>query len=200
MDMEYQEGYRIKQLSWEEIRRLYDANMQQDFPIQEIKSFDMIEDLHRRGLNKSYGLWKGNETELSAYAIFERAYQGNVWLLDYFAVDRKKRGTGLGSIFLDQMVAVLKETAVDAVFLEIERIEKAEDEKQRLVRERRKNFYLKNGLIETKVFTVADGGMDYEILCLPVQKKIVGQAAGEKMRQIYETFFEKGSYEIYIEN
>ena len=95
---------------------------------------------------------------------------------------------------------MLKDGAdVDAVFLEIERIEKAEDEEQRLIRERRKSFYLKNGLKETNVFTVADGGLDYEILCLPVQKQIAGQSAGEKMNQIYETFFEEGSYEVYVE-
>ena len=57
---------------------------------------------------------------------------------------------------------------------------------------------MKNGLIETNVFTVADGGLDYEILCLPVQKQIMGQAAGEKMKQIYKTFFEENSYEVYL--
>lgn len=200
MDIRYQNEYKVRQLSWEETKYLYNTNMQQDFPTLEIKPFGMMEDLHRKGLNESYGLWKENETELSAYAVFEKAHQGNVWLLDYFAVDREKRGLGLGSIFLDQLRAVLKDgAAVDAVFLEIERIEKAEDEEQRLVRERRKSFYLKNGLKETNVFTVADGGLDYEILCLPVQKQIVGQAAGEKMNRIYETFFAEGSYEVHVE-
>lgn len=200
MDIEYQNEYKVRQLSWEEIKHLYNTNMQQDFPPLEIKPFGMMEDLYRKGLNKSYGLWKEKETELSAYAVFEKAHQGNVWLLDYFAVDREKRGLGLGSIFLDQLRAVLKNGAdVDAVFLEIERIEKAEDEGQRLVRERRKSFYLKSGLKETNVFTVADGGLDYEILCFPVQKQIKGQAAGEKMNQIYETFFAEGSYEVYVE-
>lgn len=195
MDKERQNLYKAVPLGWEEIENLYFTKMQRDFPASEIKPLGMIEDLYRRGLNKAYGLF--GEGELSAYAIFEAAYKGNIWLLDYFAVERKKRSLGLGSIFLTQLVSVLKETTdTEAVFLEIERIEKAADEKQRLIRERRKSFYLKNGLVETNVFTVADGGLDYEILCLPVQKQIVGQAAREKMKQIYETFFQEGDYEI----
>jgi len=199
MDVEYENEYMLRQLNWEEEKNVYYKNMQQDFPALEIKPFSMIEDLHLRGLNTAYGLWKENETELSAYAVFEKAYQGNVWLLDYLAVDKKKRGLGLGSVLLNQLRTVLKDTAgVDAVFLEIERIDKAADEKQRLIRERRKNFYLKNGLAKTDVFTIADGGMDYEILCFPVQKQMAGQAAEEKMRQIYETYFEEGAYKIWL--
>ncbi|MCX4319945.1 hypothetical protein AALB52_17165 [Lachnospiraceae bacterium 38-14] len=199
MDTENRNDYKIYPLTWEEIEKLYHTNMQQDFPAPEIKPFGMIEDLHQRGLNKVYGLFGKGERELSAYAVFEAANEGNVWLLDYFAVERKKRSLGLGSVFLTQLRDVLKETTdTEAVFLEIERIDKAPDEKQRLIRERRKNFYLKNGLIETNVFTVADGGLDYEILCLPVQKQIMGQAAGEKMKQIYKTFFEENSYEVYL--
>ncbi|MDE6903703.1 MAG: GNAT family N-acetyltransferase [Lachnospiraceae bacterium] len=197
--MERENGnlYKIALLGWEEIEKLYHTNMQQDFPAPEIKPFGMIEDLHQRGLNKAYGLFGKGERELCAYAMFEAANEGNVWLLDYFAVDEGKRSLGLGSVFLSQLADVLKETTdTEAVFLEIERIEKAADERQRLIREQRKRFYLKNGVVETNIFTVADGGMDYEILCLPVQKQIVGQAAGEKIQKIYETFFKEGDYEI----
>lgn len=184
----------IRRLGWSEIEKIYSLNMQEDFPAGELKSLKLLKSLYDKGSNAAYGLYD-DEQKLKAYAIFEKPDKGNVWLLDYLAVNSSARGGGFGSRFLKEIGGLLE--GVDSVMAEIERIEMAQDDVQREIRERRKRFYLKNGLIETGVYTNADADMDYEILCLPVKKQVSGKEAAEAMKNIYDTFFEPGTYEIF---
>ena len=64
-------------------------------------------------------------------------------------------------------------------------------------RTRRKQFYLKNGFCETGIFTKADGGIDYEIICFSIRKELRDGEAACAMRNIYETFFAEGEYAVY---
>lgn len=185
----------IRKLDWSEIESIYSFNMHEDFPEAELKPLELLKSLYNKGNNTAYGLYD-DEHELKVYAIFEKPNKGNVWLLDYLAVNSSARGGGFGSMFLKEIVGLLE--GADSVMAEIERIDMAKDDVQREVRERRKRFYLKNGLIETGVYTKADEDMDYEILCLPIKKQISGKEAAEAMKDIYDTFFKPGTYEIFV--
>lgn len=80
---------------------------------------------------------------------------------------------------------------------EIERIDQAQNAEELQTRTRRKQFYLKNGFCETGIFTKADGGIDYEIICFSIRKELRDGEAACAMRNIYETFFAEGEYAVY---
>lgn len=210
----------IKKLTWNEIMQIYHNNMQADFPAEEIKPIELITKLYNNGNCHAYGLYDyddsstngtddmgvlrtynndvcKNDARLVAYGIFEKPDCGDVWLLDYLAVDNSTRGNGYGSRFLKEIADVLKSTGgISSVVAEIERIDRAADDFELDIRTRRKRFYMRNGLSETGVYTKADGGIDYEIICLPVKRGVSGAEASSAMKNIYETLFEPGMYEI----
>lgn len=184
--------YEIKQLDWEYIVKLYNTNMQCDFPKKEIKSLELLQNLYDKGISKVYGVYE--KTTLKAYAIFEKPQNDNVVLLDYLAVHKMDRGTGLGGTFVKEFKNIFYD--VDAIVAEIEDISKASSEEQEFIRTRRKRFYLKNGFSETGVLTQADGGVDYEILYMPVGQELKKFEIKRAMEKIYSTFFKKGDYII----
>lgn len=184
----------IKQLEWQQIEELFHTNMQEDFPAEEIKPLSLLSHLYEQQICRAYGFYDESGTKRLAYAIFDKPNVGNGWLLDYLAVDKNARGGGIGSRVLKEIRETLKEA--EAILLEIERLDEAENDAQKTERVRRKHFYLKNGLVETGVYTVADGNIGYEILCLPIQKEVVGARAAKAMQNIYEMFFKKGEYQI----
>lgn len=163
-----------------------------DFPKKEIKPLELLQNLYDKGISKVYGVYE--KTTLKAYAIFEKPQNCNVILLDYLAVDKKDRGTGLGGMFVREFKNIFCD--VDAIVAEIEDISKASNEEQEFIRTRRKRFYLKNGFCETGVLTQADGGVDYEILYMPVGQELKKFEIKRAMEKIYSTFFKKGEYII----
>lgn len=187
------ENLQIRQLDWSEILDVYMTRMQLDFPKAEIKPLEMIKNLCESGKNRTFGAYDDGKN-LLAYAMFVRPTVGNVWLLDYFAVDGDLRGSGIGSAFLSALSQHIIDA--DAVLLEIERISSATTDAEMQKRERRKRFYLKNGICETGVYAWAEG-VDYEILCMPVRCAVSGERAKEAMIDIYGTFFEKDRFIVY---
>ncbi len=182
--------YEIKQLDWEDIVKLYNTNMQCDFPKKEIKPLELLQNLYNKGISKVYGVYE--KTILKAYAVFERPQNDTIVLLDYLAVHKMDRGTGLGGRFVKEFKNIFYD--VDAIVAEIEDISKASDKEQEFIRTRRKQFYLKNEFYETGVFTQADGGVDYEILYMPVGQNLKKFQIQKAMERIYSTFFKKGDY------
>lgn len=132
------------------IRRLY----KEAFPKCERKPFSIIKSMAKIGRTD---LWYFEDAD--GFAGLTATINGpdNI-LIDYLAVKRKRRGTGLGK----KMLAMLLEHYNDyGVFLEIEEVnENAENNDERV---RRKNFYLAAGLTpmdtHVKLF-----GVDMELL------------------------------------
>lgn len=172
---------------------IWHNSMPLDFPQEEIKPLSLLLSLYDRGQCRVFSLTEGGS--ILAYAILEIPNQGDVWLLDYLAVTKASRGRGLGSTLLSSLRGVLPD--IRALMVEIERIDSAPDSAARDIRERRKRFYLHNGLVETGIYTQADGGIDYEILSLPCQGSVVGGAAAEAMERIYQTIFSPGTYAVH---
>lgn len=185
----------FSEIDFEGLKNLHSGRMRQDFPPEEIKPLELLKKQYQKGQCKAYVLSEGGEQK--AYAIFQIPDRGNVWLLDYLAVSPKERGKGFGS----KMISAIKNNVpADAVMLEIERCDLALTAKEEETRRKRKAFYLKNGVSETGVTTVADGGIGYEILCLKNGEKMTKESAADAMFALYETLFEKGEYSVKITN
>lgn len=135
---------------WREIKKLYN----EAFPANEKKPFWMIRWKHMSGVADVWVLERGGE--FSGLAITMNG--ADLVLLDYFAVRSDRRGGGIGG---EALKALQEMYSVRRFFLEIESVE--EGAATQAERERRKRFYLANGMQELGVY-VTLFGVDMELL------------------------------------
>lgn len=120
-------------MSREELKRLYETEMVIDFPPSELKPLSAMYRLMDAGRYEP--LRAAQDGETVGYAM--------LWqpgLLDYLAVLRGRRDSGLGGAILRALME-----AYGSIFGEAEAPE-AGDAAQRETRERRLAFYLRNGM------------------------------------------------------
>ena len=130
-----EQAMNIDPLTLPEIREIYRERVKHDFPANEVKSLARIEKTLRDGRYLCYGARAGDD--ILAYAFFVLAE--DVYLLDYFAVMKDLRGTGIGSGFLKELSSsCFRETA--CVLLEVDDPAFAGSEKEKTLRERRLAF------------------------------------------------------------
>ena len=99
---------------------------------------------------------------LLGYAFFVR--KGHNCLFDYLAIAEEYRGKGLGTAFLKQLRNCFSEA--DCVIGEVEDPDYAKEENDKVLRERRLQFYLRLGYRQTGV-TSRVFGVDYLVLEVP---------------------------------
>lgn len=135
---------------WWKIKKLY----KEAFPINERKPFAIIKKKHA---TKEADVWILDDDGSFIGIAITMNVKDRI-LLDYFAIDDKKRGQGYGSIALRLLQEYYRDVRF---FLEIERIDVEAD--NLADRKRRKAFYLANGMkelgVKCKVF-----GVDMELL------------------------------------
>ena len=169
----------IVELTLQEVRDIYRLRMVDDFPRNELKPLFVLERAIRKGIYRCYGLKEADE--LLAYAFFVCLPENGEehCLLDYYAVDRGHRGTGIGSRFLKMLCADQLKDAACAI-LEVDDPACAEGDRE--IRERRLRFYLRNGMTDTGEKAVVFGA-DFIILRMPVGK------ADADFRRIYQDIY-----------
>ena len=124
-------------LDWLHIRLLY----RQAFPRSERKPFKMIRRMHRAGRTD---VWLAEQD--GRFAGLGITINGSdIILLDYLAVHEKCRDKGVGSAFLQALMA---KYADKGFFLEIEAPDRDDPTG---IKARRKAFYLRNGLTDMHV-------------------------------------------------
>ena len=124
------------------------------FPLVEQKPFREILKLQRRGLCDLYIIThEGVHCGLAVVHIVK-----DTALLDYFAIDEKFRGLGLGGLALD---ALTERYRNGYFYIEIERIDpNADNNEQRMSR---RQFYLRHGFVPCGLFARM-WGVEMEIL------------------------------------
>lgn len=135
---------------WRDIKKLYN----EAFPANEKKPLWLIRRKHRQ---KTADVWvMDQEGEFAGLAITMNGE--DLVLLDYFAVSENKREGGIGS---EALCMLQKKYNDRRFFLEIESVDKPG--KTQKERQRRKKFYLTNGMQELGV-QVTLFGVDMELL------------------------------------
>lgn len=137
----------LKKLTLEQMLEIYQEHMVNDFPAAELKPFKKIEEMVNRGVYLGYGLFE--EQELDGYAFFVKPENGELILLDYFAICSDRRCGGMGSKALKAMTESLSE--YKGMILEVENPDFAQDEESLEIMKRRIAFYERNGLCQTEV-------------------------------------------------
>lgn len=146
----------MRSLEEAEITAIYQAHMRIDFPPAELKPLETILAAVDTGAYQCYGFYR--EEQLVAYAYFMKHPKERAALLDYFAVIRGHRNTGIGSQALQQVLT--QEMAEYNVLIEAEWPEMAESAEERTIRERRVRFYRQNGMKQMESIGQAFG-VDY---------------------------------------
>ena len=153
----------IVELSKKQVREIYKKNMCVDFPEDELKPLSMLIKSINKGIYECLGMMK--DGDLLGYAFFVK--NNKDCLLDYFAIVKEHRNSGLGATFLKYIAEYYKDT--DSVILEVENPAFAINEEDRILQKRRYNFYLRNGYIDTGVWAKLFG-VNYIILELDLGK------------------------------
>ena len=166
---------KLRELTDEEIRRIYAERLPGDFAPDEIKPLSRIEREMAAGRYACYGYF--GEDGIAAYAFF--IINERYAMVDYLAVREDLRGQGTGSRFIRAMMEELMQQYA-FVLLETEDPSFAADEEDKRIRERRLRFYQHNGLTETGV-TSTVWNVDYRVLALPVGTV----PAPDEVRKIY---------------
>ena len=117
----------IKKLNLNEIREIYNAYMHEAFPPSELRPFASMEMLYNKNCYPCYGFYDETDS-LCAYAYFSCTENGKYALLDYFAVRKDLRGTGIGSKTFPLLRTEMKDR--DGLLLEVESVESAEAEEE----------------------------------------------------------------------
>ncbi len=156
--------FTVEPLTLKQIRQLYAERLIKDFPSDEIRRLTNLERSYQRGEYLCFGAMSNGS--ILAYAFFVKLGENDCALLDYFAVAPEHRDHGLGGAFLRKLMAGPLR-GLQGALLEIEDPSKAESEAERSLRERRMQFYLRNGMVSTGVRSKAFG-VDFLLLSMPV--------------------------------
>ena len=187
--MPAEEKMNIDLLTLPEIRELYRKRMKNDFPGNELKSLAMIEKVFREGRYLCYGVREG--ADILAYAFF--VLTEDLYMLDYFAVKKDLRGSGIGSGFLKELNSrCLREAA--CVLVEVDDPFFVGNDKEKKICERRRAFYLGNGLLDTGA-RARTFGADFLILEFPRGKPHSQAEAGEFYSRIYRSLLPERLFE-----
>jgi GNAT superfamily N-acetyltransferase len=181
----------LKQLMKEEVKKIYNEHMVMDFPQEELKPIHVIERLIDRKIYECYGLY--NNGELLAYAFFNNSK--SYLLLDYYSVCEKYRSKGIGSKFFSILKKEFKNH--NGIIVEVEDIESADTEAEKIIRQRRIDFYKKNGMKITnvlcKLFDVY-----YSIMCIS-NVEFNDSIIYDEMKNIYKEMVPDKFYAKYVE-
>lgn len=188
----------VRELTREEVRRIWRERMQVDFPRNEIKPLRMIERALDRGEYLPLGAVLPTDERtpeagdpIAAYAFF--VTPGDAALFDYLAVRRDLRDRGYGSAFLRALSPIL--ARFRTVLLESDDPDFAPDEGERTHRLRRLAFYAKNGLTDTGVRAVVFGAA-FRILTFPAPSGLPDREETAGLyRKLYRVFLSEADME-----
>ena len=194
------DAFTVETLSLPQIRALYRERVTRDFPQDEIKPLAMIEKALARGEYVCYGAV--SEEDILAYAYFVKLKQNEkpYALFDYYAVRQDIRGQGVGSQFIQALIAgPLRE--MDCVLLEVDDPVCAQTQEEAEIRNRRLAFYLRNGLRDADVKATVYG-VQFKILTLPVGSALSREEVRKKYAALYRALLPAALFQekVFIHN
>lgn len=173
---------RWRRLDAAALEAVYRSEMLRDFPAGELKPLQMILDGEARGMGHSWGVYDGDT--LAAYLLMVRPQGLSACLLDYFAVLPAYRASGLGAQLLAALPA--QETGADAILIESELPERAEDP---AMARRRLGFYARCGARDTGwTEHLFDAWFKILVLDPPGRQPLAGDAAARALMESYRRF------------
>lgn len=169
----------LRKLTYTEIVSTYIKYLFWDFPAEERRPLLMILNSAIHGYYECLGaFYKERQVGYAFFVKIKKHY-----LMDYLAVVKNYRGKGIGSAILNEIRCYYQAAA--SVICEVENPDYAENESDRNTRQRRLDFYYKNGCHDTKVRTWTFG---VRFILLEIKEKTLEK---EKVGRLYHLFYKK---------
>lgn len=180
----------IQLLDSARLETIYEEEMRQDFPAEELKPLKRMLEMMAEG---HYDVWGYLQDEtLLAYACVY--HDQDIALLDYFAVVARHRAKGTGTLFLKQLLG--EEMPYGTMMIEIEAVSDATTAAMYQERQRRQKFYERLGYRKSLVHAYVFGVHYWVMVPSSVSK---GQLVKEGMEKVYRYFVpQREKYEAHI--
>ncbi len=131
------------------VTTIYKKYMISDFPRSERKPLASIQKKIRQNLYLPYGIFEGSS--LIAYAFFCKGKHSHYILLDYLAVCPKYRSSGYGTKILPVLAQFVQNSGYYGIVGEVENPKYYHSEEDRLTKEKRLRFYLRDRFQTTPI-------------------------------------------------
>lgn len=176
-----------------ELTDVYLNEMRRDFPAGELKPLSMILTSEAERLAHTWGIFDGQK--LVSYLLMVRPQDARVSQLDYFAVLPEYRASGVGAQLLAELPE--HEAGADAIIIEAECPDKAEDEAMAV---RRLGFYARCGARDTG-FTehLFDAWFRILVLPCPGRPELSDQDAVDSLVGCYRSTISETQWRKYVQ-
>ena len=180
-------------LTGPELTNVYLNEMRRDFPPTELKPLSMILNSEADGTAHTWGVFDGDK--LAAYLLMVRPRGSRISQLDYFAVVPEYRAKGTGAKLLAKLPEY--ETGADAIIIESEVPEKAEDEAMAV---RRLGFYARCGARDTGYYEhLFDAWFRILVLDCPGGAKLADVPAMDALVDCYRRTISETQWSKYVQ-
>ena len=180
---------KLRDLSPDEMREIYNSHMVTVFPANELKPCDDIYSDMLKDKFLACGLVAGQD--LVAY-MFTACIPGRPQLFgQYVVVKEEYRSQGVGGVLLDEICR--RYGAYRCVMADVEDPDFPIDEEDRVQRERRMRFYMRNGFRRTRVKAHVYG-VDYEVIVRDIAAHADDGEVFEAANAIYESMAVPGAF------
>ncbi len=169
--------------SFEQLKELYEKEAVRDFPKEELKPLSTMKCLMEKDLYRAFGFYE--QENLCAYAFFVCLPKGQTALLDYFAVLPPYRSLGIGSKILSLFIEIHKD--LFGILIEVENPTFSSTKEEKNLRERRIDFYERNGALKTEIY-LSLFQVPFEILYLPISQTLTKSSIQKELTNLYSAF------------
>lgn len=179
----------IKKLDIDTVERIYNTYLIHDFPANEVKPLENIKTMWEMDGYEAYGYYDNDV--LKAYAFLCKEPSSAYVLLDYLAVIADFRGQGIGSSILKNLKNAMRDE--NAIIIETEDSEKASNQAEKDERNRRDEFYKRNGVIKSR-FNATVYSADYRIWYVPFDEGVDEETIYDAYHEIYRFMLSERGY------
>lgn len=179
----------LKEINFGTAAIIYEKWLVNHFPDNEVKPLVNIKNMWDMGGYEAYAWYEDNE--LIGYAFLCKVPGAEYVLLDYLAISEAYRGCGYGSRILSELKTVLENKK--ALVIETENLVHAHNQDEVDERERRDNFYTKNGVIKSGLSATVYGA-DYRIWYLPFGESLEDDELARVYDDIYKFMLSEKGY------
>ncbi|MDD3303530.1 MAG: GNAT family N-acetyltransferase [Clostridia bacterium] len=181
----------LKKIEFAEIKRDIGKRYQKDFPSVERMPLFIWKKHAKNGIMETYKII--DEEKEVAYIVFSKEKE-KCMLIYYFAVYEEFRNDGYGSKVMQLLKEKVFKGDYDIIFLEVDKRNHGKDYKENKIRERRVDFYTRNGFQLIDVL-FENFGVSYEFLAFydenKLDRKTVSQIVYEKENEFYSELLGK---------
>ena len=181
---------KLQKLSSIDALLIYQTHLPRDFHSNEIRPLNEVAPLVESGLYFGYGLYE--EDELIGYSFICSVPNGPCVLLDFCAIRPAYRANGYGTLLIELLREAFLELNQE-ILIEVESPSSAFTDAEQHLSQRRIAFYLRCGMVHTKIRTALQG-REYLVMRLTNELHLSDAQVQAELSHIYATVFYEDVY------